>query len=746
MGACTTLDEEDPQDSYGEEDDDDEEDGCGSATTTTTSSAGGSSLGQESGGKQDGAAVVTTDLAHRHPSLAIPAVAGPASLHRRPRSPAAEAPPVSAPPRRRQQQVRGVEEEEGRGRHQVVDHGEQPFAAQKRRAKGEAAGRTSKKRKVEKDDKYARVVLTRNRGEDREAREDMFESPESLFCQWLALECFADAIFVCSSWHSGLGQVVFGSSSRRKVDCMVAVDELVLLPQEPEVETEDGWELPPRETKTVRHLHHFNLDGRWWHRAKGECKPDCPRGARTRERREKKERELAAAAGEEQDGAQDDDDDEDGALPPEQARRVAAALAGTGPADHDDDGHLPEVLLGDDEGAEVLDGRRQRRQAWHEARQERQEADDAVENAMRVAYAEALTAVSPSRLRFTFRSYAECDIFHQEHPPDPDSMRAEDSVKWDSVRREAEAARERTRREWRAGGGRASAPPSSERPPPGSKKSVGGVGETCRMTHRDFASVRDLLKTKHADGVLLGFRTRRIRQDNLVKKILAAGFNSVRGQEMGGFIVIEVGFQKRLQNAPLLKCVLVSLAGGVTALVTEAAARFDGELSHLGRRRDEGRRWSAAWPVFLPPPARWSHTSTAGQIHADAVAHALGQVGRPQGRAVCRREARGGRGQARDAVQGQVSRQGHYSDAGLFSVSVAPACSCCCCCQRGRLCRFLVLERGLKNFRVRHYCHFVAKHWLTPYIDNLVQRRHDLKQLGEAPILSALLKILFNGV
>jgi hypothetical protein len=44
---------------------------------------------------------------------------------------------------------------------------------------------------------------------------------------------------------------------------------------------------------------------------------------------------------------------------------------------------------------------------------------------------------------------------------------------------------------------------------------------------------------------------------------------------------------------------------------------------------------------------------------------------------------------------------------------------------------------------LRFYAH---KHYLTPYVSDLVQRRHALKRQGAATLVLDLLKLLFNGL
>ena len=55
--------------------------------------------------------------------------------------------------------------------------------------------------------------------------------------------------------------------------------------------------------------------------------------------------------------------------------------------------------------------------------------------------------------------------------------------------------------------------------------------------------------------------------------------------------------------------------------------------------------------------------------------------------------------------------------------------------------RFLIKERGLKGFRIKHFLFYREKTFLTPYIRGLIQLRHDLRfQPGHSKLYSMLLK------
>ena len=61
--------------------------------------------------------------------------------------------------------------------------------------------------------------------------------------------------------------------------------------------------------------------------------------------------------------------------------------------------------------------------------------------------------------------------------------------------------------------------------------------------------------------------------------------------------------------------------------------------------------------------------------------------------------------------------------------------------------RYAAIYIFLSLARLRYYGH---KHFLTPYVDDLVQRRHTLKRAtgaaANSPLMLDLLKLLFNGL
>ena len=272
-------------------------------------------------------------------------------------------------------------------------------------------------------------VLVRNRGEDRESgRQDALESPESHFCQYLGLEVFPEAAYLCTGFHAGQGQVSFGSDYRRRADCLVAVD----LSDDDDDGAEsggdyddddddddggnddDGSAAPKRRRegggapataaaagrsrprsgcrRRRRHLLYYNLHGLWFHRA-GRHLEDCEL------RRPRRDASPDAADR----GSSEDGGGSGGEEDRELRRRVAAALRT--PARDSQPPPPPRQCR------EPSD--------W----QKRKEADDLAEESLKAADAEALSAVDPDNLRLEYRVVHECAFSHGRTAPDPATFR-----------------------------------------------------------------------------------------------------------------------------------------------------------------------------------------------------------------------------------------------------------------------------------------------------------------------------------
>ena len=476
-------------------------------------------------------------------------------------------------------------------------------------------------------------VLVRNRGEDREVgAQDALESPESLFCQYLALEVYPDAAYVMSGYHAGQGQVAFGADYRRRADCLVAVDEL-------RHATGDGW--PSHQKRRVRHLYFHNLHGMWFHRG-GRHLEHCQR---------RRTPTAAAAAGStvplpRDDGDDGDDDDEDDG---EEMRRARAAMRGNDGQDQQQDQQQPPP------------------NNW----QVRKEADDLEHDALKTAYAAALTSVDPDALVLKYMVTQECDFLHLGTAPDPATWRPRNGN--DSDDGEAVMTRAYLRKQERLRQKREAAMP----PAP---------------CWRDYPDPRALLAGKHPVDSLLGYKPRRMTQRTLVKRLLAAGFNATPGVEMGGFVVVEGGEESETGDGVLPGA--FSFCHQRTGLPSERLGAFTAMQArmHWGKTATPGDRAAAA---------------AADKYSADKLEAASLKPG--------------------TLSRGRFHGRGTALSADFF--------------------RFLVLSRGFRNYRIRHFIYYAHKHYLSPYVTDLVQRRHTLKMSpNPSPLLLDQLKLLFNGL
>ena len=59
--------------------------------------------------------------------------------------------------------------------------------------------------------------------------------------------------------------------------------------------------------------------------------------------------------------------------------------------------------------------------------------------------------------------------------------------------------------------------------------------------------------------------------------------------------------------------------------------------------------------------------------------------------------------------------------------------------------KFLVQERGLTGYRIRHFVFFRSGLHLSPYITDKLQLRYDLRGEPNMQLLRELLKMLING-
>ena len=57
----------------------------------------------------------------------------------------------------------------------------------------------------------------------------------------------------------------------------------------------------------------------------------------------------------------------------------------------------------------------------------------------------------------------------------------------------------------------------------------------------------------------------------------------------------------------------------------------------------------------------------------------------------------------------------------------------------------MIKERGYSGFRIRHFLYYRIKHYLSPFIRQMLQLRKDLAKLPNSALKSTLLKLVLNG-
>jgi len=60
--------------------------------------------------------------------------------------------------------------------------------------------------------------------------------------------------------------------------------------------------------------------------------------------------------------------------------------------------------------------------------------------------------------------------------------------------------------------------------------------------------------------------------------------------------------------------------------------------------------------------------------------------------------------------------------------------------------KWLLQERGLEGFEISHLLWFPERNYLTPYFQDMLQRRRDIKRLGGSEMLALLYKMYVNGL
>jgi hypothetical protein len=472
--------------------------------------------------------------------------------------------------------------------------------------------------------------LAECRGADADKRTNAMDSGESLCCQWLALEAFPDAQYVCSAWHAGQGQVTFGSNYRRKADCLLAVD------------LGDG----------RRTLAFFNYHGLAFH-GDGRHLPSC----RFRERADATA--AAAAATAEVERTLGSGGGSSGS--------VAGSLERTLGPDH------PATLRQVDRAA-TLRSTRRGGPTWAGADAARGQ-DDAAEDALRLAYAEALTAVDPGALAVSYQVVHECQLLHGETAPDPGL--------WNPT-----TAADRGDR------------------------------------HARHKTVRDLLETEHpVDSCLGAGRLKRFAtQEQFVERVLAEGFSSEQdggGDALGGFVTLTGGRETREGDGVLpgsfafchQRCpVPRRQLGEFASLQAREDVRHGRCVGSHRRRRDDDDDdddEDDERPRADNKRARREEErlERAGEAELDALADG--------------------------AAEGTMTRTSFHERGETLTLDYF---------------RFLVRERGLAGYRIRHYVFYRHKPYLTPFVVDMLQRRHDLRGDPGSGLMRNLLKLVLNGL
>ena len=328
-------------------------------------------------------------------------------------------------------------------------------------------------------------------------------------------------------------------------------------------------------------------------------------------------------------------------------------------------------------------------------------ADDVEHDQLKADYAEHLSNVSPSTLRLTYTVVSECALLHQDHPPNPAQWREPPLPPLDAAGNVLSTAARARLREQRLKAAAAAAANQQS----GGGGGGGGSGRPRRRRprpethHRDYDSIRQLLLAKFPDEAVLGPKDsrRRMTQRACVEKIMSTDFNSSSpAAYYGGFVTLEGGWESRTDDG---------LTPGGTFAFCHQRTQLERPEEQVGRFTHLQARH--LWPDNTPAQVRAKVARQAGRL-------------------------------------GTLSR-------GSFPTGVGAATTLSL-----DLFRFLVVERGLVGYRLRHFCYYSSRHSLTPYIEQLVQLRHDLKRRpdgnggnggggGGNELLGQVYKLLFNG-
>lgn len=392
-------------------------------------------------------------------------------------------------------------------------------------------------------------------------------SAESVFCQFLALCCYADADYVASGLHAGGGQVCFGSAPQRKADALLTIPP-------------DGKGAPRRHVYWNYHSMTFHNDNKHWN--------NCPRLQQQQQQDVEREGQSVQLQGD----AKDEDE-------------------------------------------------------------------------LKRRYAEALTAVDPTRLIVEYHVMTQCQLEH------------------------------------------------------GAIAEVPEANVPSYLTQAKAGSVKTLLKKAFSVDSCTGtpFNKGFASQEELVRKVLLTGGYNSQGNRVGGFVAIEGGRETREGDGVLDRRMF----------------GFCFQKSRVGPEQ---------LGPFAATQAQLQVTRTLGGREARAAAAWKAAVREEEGLPGDRHPP--GQGGERDAVRVRAqqvvadqTRQVRTHGGNEFSGSTETMSL--------DLARFLLQERGLEGFIVRHYIFYDHRGYLEPFVNTLLQRRHDLRHQAEAGLERNILKLVLNG-
>ena len=499
----------------------------------------------------------------------------------------------------------------------------------------------------------------KKKGEVYDRHHDLLSHPngsnslESIFCQFLSLHMYPGSMYLCSSSHSGIGQIPYGTDKRQKADIMI-VD-------------------PPQELGGAVTHHFRNFDGLFFH-AFGHHLADCAkrqtwgkgeipvREFSVMEKAEKGNRFVNTAkmsrsmstfyrkALEAENHESDDDTDYTPALDvpgnssacSEQALThenwygtydKSALAMSSSELEHWYGYHTKTSQMS------ILTGVRTEEARMHRLRRE---------------YANAMSGVRPRHLKITYDSIHECTFFH-------DHENAEASF---GMKRRLAAINSESKTYLRHG----------------------NTTEEEEMTWRAQEMLqatwdpKSWLERFYCEDFVGGFDRRNFTQTELVDTIMKEGSNFVHGNEFGGVVCISGGRE--------------------------------------GHDRDVGMEGSFG---FCTQRTKLETSD-------------LGPFTRYQARLYCGGDKKKSMNYLDRLVDKEmtISRHSFHEKGETISLDMM---------------RFLIARRRFSGFKILHVVLYRNKKFLSPFLDKLLQYRHELKRLGKGlELKSNLAKLLLNSM